>query len=109
MSDDADVRAAREGAMKRASWIGVPEMFNLNLACRALVEAFGWHIYLVGSALERRDFRDVDVRCILDDGEFDLLFPRGAEAATNVWLDARNALLSAALSEWLASRTGLKI
>jgi len=82
--------------MTRANWIGAPEMFNLNMACRALVDAFGWNIFLVGSSLEHRDFRDVDVRCMLDDAEFDRLFP-GPCAAQTTWLDARNALLSAAI------------
>jgi hypothetical protein len=94
--------------MKRANWIGAPEMFNLNMACRSIVDAFGWHVYLVGSAMERRDHRDVDVRCILDDEEFDSLFP-GPMARRSAWLDSKNSLLSSAISEWLSVRTGLKI
>jgi hypothetical protein len=97
-----------QGEQRRASWIGAPEMFNLTAACQLIADAYGLCVYLVGSALDRRDHRDVDVRCMLDDAEFDRLFP-GPMAATSAWLDARNALLSAAISEWLRARTGLKI
>lgn len=92
--------------MTRANFLGAPAAFNLNLACRALSEAFGHAVYLVGSALERRDYRDVDVRCLLDDDEFDRLFP-GCPSATQyhpAW-----SLLCCAISEWLAARTGLPI
>lgn len=92
--------------MKRANFIGAPEFFNLNHACQALTEAFGYNIYLVGSALERRDFRDVDVRCILDDEDFARLFPACGNAPQHC---ASWSLLSAAISEWLRARTGLPI
>jgi len=52
--------------------------FCLNLACRALAEAFGYYVFLVGSSLERRDYRGVDIRCILDErnmGDYYLAFP----------------------------------
>ena len=39
-------------------------------------QAFGSICYLVGSATKRPDFRDVDVRMILDDEEFHALFGR---------------------------------
>jgi hypothetical protein len=90
----------------RASWIGAPEMFNLNFACAALVAAFGSSVYLVGSAMERRDFRDVDVRCMLDDAEFARMF--ADDHRPTLW-NARLSLLNAALSAWLAARTGLPI
>ena len=64
---------------KRANWLPAPAFFNLNQACRVLTEAFGHHVYLVGSSLARRDHRDVDVRCILPDEEFDRLFPNQAD------------------------------
>jgi hypothetical protein len=90
----------------RANWIGAPEAFNLsNVAC-ILNEAFGTHNYLVGSALTSRDHRDVDVRCILPDEEFDKLFP---DARTGYQYQARWSLICAAISEWMAKRTGLQI
>jgi hypothetical protein len=97
---------------KRANWIGAPEFFNLNFACQAIVAAFGYSCYLVGSSMERKDFRDVDVRCMLDDGEYDRMFPptfAGEQRIRNQNLDAAWCLLNSAISCWLSERTGLKI
>lgn len=95
---------------RRATWLTVTQAFNLNQACRPLVEAFGWHVYQVGSSLERRDFRDVDVRCILPDEDFDRLFPDGGLARDQGVRPVKAlAMLSVAVSEWLANRTGLPI
>jgi len=94
------------GEMKRANFIGVPAMFNLQAACAMVVDAFGWCVFLVGSSLERRDYRDVDVRAILDDVEYDRLFPRHAQPQC---LDPLWNLMCVSISEWLASRTGLPI
>lgn len=87
-------------------------MYNLDLACSALVEAFcqgGGGIYHVGSSLERRDFRDVDVRCILPDEEFDQLFPGGELSDRSPFRDARIMAMNVAFSEWLKKMTGLPI
>jgi|SRR5579872_1122189 len=92
--------------MKRANFIGAPEFYNLQCACAILNQAFGYNNYLVGSSLVRRDFRDVDIRCILDDEEFDRLFPGHPK---NPSLDAFWSIICAAISEWLAKRTGLAI
>src|SRR4029077_18922075 len=63
-------------ATKKASYIGAPACFALEQACQILRDAFGeYGIYLVGSALERADWRDVDVRYILSDEAFAALFP----------------------------------
>lgn len=85
---------------KRATQLSVPEMFRLNHACRVLSAAFGFHNYHVGSSLENPNYRDVDVRCILDDEDYDRLI--GAN-------EHRLGLLNAALSEWLQSRTNLPV
>lgn len=102
--------------MKRANFIGAPEFFDLNQACTAITAAYGYNLYLVGSSITKRDFRDVDLRCILDDDEFDQMFPgmvRVSGASGKVysaeWTDARWSLLCASISAWLSSRTGLKI
>ena len=92
--------------MKRANFIGAPEFYNLQCACAILNQAFGYNNYLVGSSMLCRDFRDVDVRCILDDEEFDRLFP---DCPKNTSLNAFWSLTCAAISEWLAKRTGLPI
>jgi len=39
----------------------------LTGACRPIAAAFGGTTYLVGSVLQRPDFRDIDIRLILDD------------------------------------------
>jgi len=92
--------------MQRANFIGAPEFFELNQACRTLVDAYGYNIYLVGSAIARRDYRDVDVRCILPDEEYARMFPG---ICCNPSLDARWSLMVSAISLWLSKRTGLRI
>src|SRR4051812_8055359 len=69
-------------------YLGVPAIFKLDLACMNLYQAFcvgGKYggIYLVGSVLERPDFRDVDVVCILHDDDFSELFPDVHHVATD--------------------------
>jgi hypothetical protein len=93
--------------MKRANFIGAPEFYNLQCACAVLVQAFGYHLYLVGSSLERKDFRDVDVRCILDDQEFERLFP--GLNGSNYSVNAFWCLMCSAIAEWLSMRTNLPI
>ena len=92
--------------MKRVNFIGAPNFFNLNHACQALTEAFGYHVYLVGSSLKQKDYRDVDVRCILCDDEYDRLFPKATKRPD---LHPLWSLMCTAISEWLSSRTGLPI
>lgn len=94
--------------MDRANYIGAPEFFHLNVLCRILSESFGVSNYLVGSSLKKRDWRDVDVRCILSDKEFDTLFPE-AKNCNHYLGDARWSLICASISEWLSKRSGLPI
>lgn len=96
--------AASPPASHRANWLGAPQMFNLNMACLAVSEAFGIP-YLVGSALTHRDHRDVDVRCILDDTRFAAIFGTQVGAVYN----ARLALLNASISLWLSQHSGLPV
>lgn len=58
--------------------------------------------------MKRRDWHDVDVRCILDDDEFAQMFP-GEEPGKSFRQNPRLALLNAALSEWMQARTGLPV
>jgi hypothetical protein len=94
------------GGHRRANFIGAPEALNLNVVCATLVQAFGPNIYLVGSSIERRDYRDVDVRCILDDAEYERIFQNPYQ---NQQLSAFWCLVCASISEWLSKRTGLPI
>ncbi len=86
-------------ARKRATDLSVSQAFNLNQACRPLWQA-GFSVYLVGSCLHRADHRDVDLRAIMADADFDAM-TEGNKMRLN--------LLNVAVSEWLAARTGLPI
>lgn len=86
----------------------VSQFYNLNQVCRTLVDAFGWHIYQVGSSLTRPTWRDVDVRCLLSDPRFDQMFP-GAELRDGYHSHPMLALMNVAISEWMSARTGLPI
>lgn len=92
--------------MNRANFLPAPAAFDLNHASLVITAAYGHNLYLVGSCLTKRDHRDVDLRLILPDEEYDALFPRCPRAQQ---LDARWSLFCAAISEWLRARTGLPI
>jgi hypothetical protein len=66
----------------RASYLSPPDFHRLNWACRPIKEAFGEAPYLVGSVLARPDFRDIDIRLILDDETVERMF--GANGAFGV-------------------------
>lgn len=82
----------------RASYLGPHEMFLLDTACKPICEAFDEPPYLVGSVMERPDFRDVDVRLILDDERY----ARLAEAVPV-------ALLNVTMTAYLRRATGLPV
>lgn len=89
------------------------DQFNLTRACQAIVDAYGWNVFHVGSSLRSltagTPWRDVDVRCILDDDEFDRVFPDAFRVGDDWPRDARLALMNVVTSEWLSARTGLPI
>jgi len=91
---------------QRANYLGAPAFFNLDQACRALVDAFGSNFYLVGSCLTTRDYRDVDVRCILPDEEYDALF---GKEILNAAHNARLCMLNVAISTWLVEHSRLPV
>jgi predicted nucleotidyltransferase len=84
----------------RSLYLGPHDMHRLNEACRAIVDAFELVPYLVGSVATRRDYRDVDVRLIIEDEEFERRF------ADRPLLPR---LLNYAFSNYLARSTGLPI
>lgn len=96
----------------KACYVGAPAIFQLELACQLLEDAFGRGMggcYLVGSAIERPDWRDVDVRYILDDDAFRVLFP-DAPLEWGGWeFDPRWLLLTTMVSTWLRKQTGLPV
>jgi hypothetical protein len=91
----------------RPHWVAAPGFFKLNHACALINKAFdkgGFGCYLVGSALERRDHRDVDVRFIMDDAQYDRMF-----RDQNEWLNPLWSLLCISISTWLREMTGLPV
>ena len=94
----------RRGAGK--TQLTTRELASLNLACLPLSEAFRSMcegpsgVYLVGSCEQGdRDYRDVDVRLIVADDDFDAMFARPL-----LW-----HIFSWAVAEWLTAQTGLPI
>lgn len=86
--------------------VGMPAVLHLNTFGREIEAAFGHVPYLVGSAARGKRWRDVDVRLILPDDEFDQLFPQHLGPGP---CDGKWALLCAAISELGKLRTGLPI
>lgn len=80
------------------------QMFLLDQACKPLAEAFDATPYLVGTAFipreERGGFRDVDVRLMLSDDQYEALRQAGPEVI---------AFLGIAIGEYLTKATGLPI
>jgi hypothetical protein len=82
------------------SYLTPAQFALLNDACIPVAEAFESSPYLVGSATERPDFRDVDLRMILTDEEFDHWF--GGRVL--LW-----SMVCQAISHYLRNVTGLPI
>jgi hypothetical protein len=76
------------------------QLYRLEHACSVVATAFGSPPYLVGSAASEAQWRDVDVRSILPDAEWDALFA-GREA---FW-----SLVCLAVSVYLSEVTGLPV
>lgn len=85
--------------------LSAPELDRLDHAALIVRHAFEEVPYLVGSCLERPDYRDVDVRLIMDDEDYDALFTgQGKQRANPLW-----SLLCASISEYLNRLTDLPI
>lgn len=85
--------------------VGMPAALHLDAFGREIEAAFGHLPYLVGTAAVGKTWRDVDVRLILPDTEFDHLFPPVEQGQP----DGRWGLLCAAISELARARTGLPV
>ncbi len=84
---------------ERGCYLLVKDVYKLRIACDTLAKCFGYGCYQVGSSLTTKDYRDVDLRTILKDEEYD----------TFIQTDERLKFLNAVISEWIAARTGLPI
>lgn len=99
---------------RKVSYIGAPACFALEIACKQVRAAFCEgadfaDIYVVGSAIERADWRDVDVRMMMDDAAFSRMFPRAIINPPTWEFDPRWTLLCVAISQWLGRQTGLPV
>lgn len=85
------------------SYLDAPMLDRLDLAS---IPVHRWldTPYLVGSALERPDYRDVDIRVILADARYDELFK-----APRPHADPLRHLLQVAITEHYVKATGLRI
>ena len=94
--------------MGKPSHVGAPAIFAIDMAVRPIVEAFeNVGCFLVGSAIERPDWRDIDLRLMMMDEDFAILFPN---VGANHWEhDPRWLLMTTSISEHLSKVTGLPI
>jgi hypothetical protein len=70
---------------KAKAGVGMPQQLYLHEFGSKIWETFGHIAYLVGSVLTSKSWRDVDIRLMLDDPEFDRLFPNvKSEADTHL-------------------------
>lgn len=86
--------------MSKGCYLTTTQLHRLDVAVAPLNAIDGYGVYLVGSVSERPDFRDVDVRLILSDNEFDRLFGHSPE----LW-----SVFCYAVSRWLSQDTELPI
>lgn len=94
--------------MSRASFLSPPDFHRLEWACRPILDAFGTPPYLVGSALTRPDFRDIDLRLILDDDVVERMFGAAGDWGTaKPPMHGLRLLLDIALSDLIAKGAGL--
>lgn len=88
----------RRTSVTRKSSLSTLDWYRLNRACEPVWDAFGG-TYLVGTAATGGEFRDVDVRTILADDDFDRLCGK-----RSVW-----TLLCVSIGLTLREATGLPI
>ena len=88
--------------MTRATYLIQSDFDRLEDWCRMVRVIFGsaFGPYLVGSVMARADYRDVDIRVIVQDRKFDSLFRGRLEAVR---------FLNRAFSVWGRQETGLPI
>ena len=86
--------------MGRSRHLTTYDLYRLDLACQPLRRAFGPWTVLVGSVEQGKEYRDVDVRTILTDEDFDALF-----GASPLFWEA----FCLGTGAWLREQTGLPI
>ena len=86
------------------NYLGMPAAHNLDHAMLVIDKAFECMSYLVGSATETSEYRDVDIRMIMPDEKYEALFGDIPSNLSAFW-----SLLTVTISEYLQKRTGLPI
>ncbi|MGE9120732.1 hypothetical protein, partial [Escherichia coli] len=62
---------------RRANYLPPESLFGLHHACEEVMRSYdSLGVYLVGSSIISKDYRDVDVRCMLTDEDFEREFPK---------------------------------
>lgn len=90
---------------KRADYLPPQSLFGLHSAAHEVMESYdSLGVYLVGSCLTRKDYRDVDVRCIMRDEDFEREFPKNEHGHR-----PRYMLLCLSISAWFRHVTGLPV
>lgn len=113
LSDDKTPTPSREKA--KASYVGAPAIFALERECQLLWAAFCdpddsySGIYLVGSALEKPEWRDVDVRLMMGDEFFARLFPDALLHSAAWEKDPRWLVMTTSIASHLRAATGLPV
>ena len=82
---------------ERSHFLTPQEWHNLNTVIYQFCKGYYGSVFLVGSVLERPNYRDVDVRCIT------------AEQFDEMVYHPPRTVLQVAMSEWLSNRTGLNV
>ena len=90
----------------RTTYLNWIALHDLNRFGGYVLDAFGHYPYLVGSALVRTDYRDVDVRLILPDDEFAATF---GEVLTPRYTNAKWNATCVVWTHFAAHLTGLPI
>src|SRR5437879_3461498 len=84
----------------------MPALLRLDAFAARVEDAFGELPFLVGSAAHSKQWRDIDVRLILDDDVYDAMFGGEMEPPA---MNLRWALICDALSELAKTMTGLPV
>jgi hypothetical protein len=84
---------------ERVSYLLLTDFERVEEWCRGIRILFGQPPYMVGSANERPDYRDIDLRLILADDDFDAAWRNPVKLR----------LMNRAMSTWGQRETGLPI
>lgn len=98
-----------ENKKSYAHYLHISDHSNLNQVCQMLSKTYGHSLYLVGSCLRKKDWRDVDIRCILADELFDKLFFTEEIEGETISGKCIQKMQQLAISEWLRKMTGLPV